>query len=339
MMEKELTFIMPTYNSASYLKRTLKSVEQMIGTYDDKVEILFVDDGSTDETVELLEKEVQHKNNYRFLVTDHGGVSQARNIGLKNAQGKYVTFIDSDDLYTADFVVHFFEQIKQEPDIVWEDVQNLNASTYREIKTESERIELMQMVLGLTAVHIQEGIASKFYRRKFLLEHDLLFDEEIVISEDTLFILEALNKARSIYISDVEFYVILDEHSLSRFNEKVLKSELEYEEKIDALFKNFDVTQVKPILARIKLNGIYTLIRRYYGAKYQRHELSLTETVELFSGLFKEHGYQKYTKNSNFDRIFSMRYKMLRILLKYRLWRSAILLNSFLDRIKGVTWA
>lgn len=70
MMEKELTFIMPTYNSASYLKRTLKSVEQMIGTYDDKVEILFVDDGSTDETVELLEKEVQHKNNYRFLVTE-----------------------------------------------------------------------------------------------------------------------------------------------------------------------------------------------------------------------------------------------------------------------------
>lgn len=76
----------------------------------------------------------------------------------------------------------------------------------------------MQMVLGLTAVHIQEGIASKFYRRKFLLEHGLLFDEEIVISEDTLFILEALNKAKSIYISDVEFYVILDEHTLSRFN-------------------------------------------------------------------------------------------------------------------------
>ncbi|MEY8661348.1 hypothetical protein AALT52_00360 [Ligilactobacillus faecis] len=215
--------------------------------------------------------------------------------------------------------------------IVWEDVQNLNASTYREIKTESERIELMQMVLGLTAVHNQEGIASKFYQRKFLLEHDLLFDEEIVISEDTLFILKALNKAKSIYISDVEFYVILDEHSLSRFNEKVLKSELEYEEKIDA-------TQVKPILARIKINGICTLVRRYYGAKIIRNELSVREASKSLSSTIDEYNYEPFINLKNGAKSLPKRYRLLHIFLRHKFYYLMFQFNIFVDKLKNISW-
>lgn len=337
MSEKELTFVMPTYNSASYLKRTLKSVKKMIGNYGDKVEVLFVDDGSTDETAEILKKEIHHNSNYRFLAAEHGGVSRARNIGIKNAQGKYITFIDSDDLYAPDFVLHFLKQIKQEPDIVWEDVQNLNDSTYRKIKTDSERIKLMQMVLGITDVHIQEGIASKFYRRKFLLENKILFDEEIVISEDTLFILEAIDKAKSIYLSNFKFYMILAEHSLSRFNEKVLKSELEYEEKIDALFKNFDATQVKLILARIKINGICTLVRRYYGAKIIRNELSIREASRNLSSTIDEY-YAPFISLKKGARSLPKRYRLLHMFLRHKLYYLMFCFDVFIDKLKKVSW-
>lgn len=337
MSEKELTFIMPTYNSASYLKRTLKSVGKMIGNYGDRVEVLFVDDGSTDETAEILKNEIQHNSNYRFLAAEHGGVSRARNIGIKNARGKYITFIDSDDLYAPDFVLHFLKQIKQEPDIVWEDVQNLNDSTYREIKTDSERIELMQMVLGISDIHIQEGIASKFYRRNFLLESKILFDEEIVISEDTLFILEALDKAKSIYISNFKFYTILEEHSLSRFSEKVLESELAYEKRIDALFKNYDNSQVRLILARIKINGICTLVRRYYGAKIIRNELSIREASRDLSSIIGKF-YAPFISLKKGARSLPKRYRVLYIFLRHRAYYLMFRFDIFVDKLKKVSW-
>lgn len=96
---------MPTYNSANYLERTLKSLTQMIGEDKAVVEVLFVDDGSTDQTLTLLEKTVaKDPTTYRLLKARHGGVSKARNLGIKNATGEYVTFIDSDDAYTKNFI-------------------------------------------------------------------------------------------------------------------------------------------------------------------------------------------------------------------------------------------
>lgn len=99
----------------------------------------------------------------------------------------------------------------------------------------------MSMVLGLTTPFIQEGIASKFYCREFLVENGLEFDEKIVVSEDTLFILEAIDKAKSIYLSEFNFYWILEEHSLSRFNERVLGSEVTYEREVENLLSNYPI--------------------------------------------------------------------------------------------------
>ena len=114
---------MPTYNSANYLERTLKSLTQMIGADKAVVEVLFVDDGSTDQTLTLLEKTVAtDPTTYRLLKARHGGVSKARNLGIKNATGEYVTFIDSDDAYTKNFIPTFLKQVESYPDLLWEDV-------------------------------------------------------------------------------------------------------------------------------------------------------------------------------------------------------------------------
>lgn len=329
---------MPTYNSAEYLERTLGSLSQMLSTDKEMAEVLFVDDGSTDRTLEILERvATKDPDTYRLLKAKHGGVSKARNLGIKNATGEYITFVDSDDAYAKNFIPTFVQQTKNSPDLVWEDMHELAQSRSYQISTLDERLELMSMVLGLTKPFIQEGIASKFYRREFLLENNLEFDEEIVVSEDTLFILEAIDKAQSAYLSDLKFYQILEEHSLSRFNEKVLISELEYEKRIDSLLQDYPVQSSK-IMWRIRLNGAYTLLRRYYGAKCLRGELSLSKATADFKRIVQKQHYQCSFMGKQYDPLFSIRYRLLRKLLKYRLYYLALVMDVSLDRVKGLNW-
>ena len=330
---------MPTYNSANYLERTLKSLTQMIGADKAVVEVLFVDDGSTDQTLTLLEKTVAtDPTTYRLLKARHGGVSKARNLGIKNATGEYVTFIDSDDAYTKNFIPTFLKQVESYPDLLWEDVHQLKDSGLHQIRTLNERLKCMSMVLGITKPFIQEGIASKFYRREFLLANKLMFNDKIVVSEDTLFILEAIDKAQSIYLSDLKFYQILEEHSLSRFNEKVLASELEYEQRVGKLLAKYPNDHVKRLLlARIKINGLCTLVRRYYGAKVIRSEMSVFKATSELKQLIAKDRYSLACwriKALNLP----LRYSILTILLDMKLYYMTLCFDVIVDKIKRVTW-
>lgn len=336
---KKITFIMPTYNSAEYLNRTLDSLAQMISANKEVVEVLFVDDGSTDQTLMILEKAVaKDPNTYRLLKARHGGVSKARNLGIQNAVGEYVTFIDSDDAYTKNFIPVFLQQVATLPDLIWEDVCELEHSRLQRITTLTERLNLMSMVLGLTMPFIQEGIASKFYRREFLVENGLKFDEKIVVSEDTLFILEAIDKAGSIYLSDFKFYWILEEHSLSRFNECVLGSEVAYEKKINKVLSAYPVTyEKKLLLTRIKLNGLCTLVRRYYGAKVIRDEITIQNAAKQLKIMDKENG--QYLLRYKVNKLnLPPRYRILSRFLCARLYYVALYFDVFIDRMKKVSW-
>lgn len=84
-----VSVIIPTYNRASVLKRAINSVLNQ--TYKN-IELIIIDDGSTDETQELLDQ-----LNLESIKTTNGGVSKARNLGIQQAQGKWLAFLDSDD--------------------------------------------------------------------------------------------------------------------------------------------------------------------------------------------------------------------------------------------------
>lgn len=93
MKEPMVSVIIPTYNRSGFLIEAIESV--LAQTYDD-IEIVIVDDGSTDDTKEKL-KPYQDKIEYVYI--ENGGPARARNVGMTMARGKYISFLDSDDLY------------------------------------------------------------------------------------------------------------------------------------------------------------------------------------------------------------------------------------------------
>lgn len=111
MIENDLiSIIIPVYNSSKYLDETIKSIKKQ--TYCN-YEAIFIDDGSSDNSVEIIEKYKAKMAEIKIIKTEHQGVSEARNIGIKEAKGRFLTFLDSDDLWTKDKLAKQLKFIKE----------------------------------------------------------------------------------------------------------------------------------------------------------------------------------------------------------------------------------
>lgn len=106
MMKKpQLSVIIPIHNAAPYLHRALKSIVNQ--TFKD-FEVLLINDESTDESVEIASEYLKYPF-IKLINTNRGGVSRARNIGIKNATGEWVTFMDADDWIETSFYESYFK--------------------------------------------------------------------------------------------------------------------------------------------------------------------------------------------------------------------------------------
>lgn len=101
MRDIKISLIIPCWNAEQhYVERAVESVDRQ--TFDD-YEVIIVDDGSQDKYHRILEDIVSTREKYSLITVDHGGVSRARNIGIKNAKGSYIAFLDADDFLDERF--------------------------------------------------------------------------------------------------------------------------------------------------------------------------------------------------------------------------------------------
>lgn len=110
-MAKLVSIITPTFNSASYIAETIQSVQNQ--TYQNW-ELIIVDDGSSDETVSIIQQiqKTEHRVNL-VIQPKNVGPAITRNIGIELAQGKYLTFLDADDIWFPDFIQNSITTIQQ----------------------------------------------------------------------------------------------------------------------------------------------------------------------------------------------------------------------------------
>ncbi len=106
-----ISIIVPNYNTEAYLPRCLDSL--MAQTYND-IEILVIDDGSTDNSFQIMQTYAQKDPRIKIFSQKNAGAAAARNIGLENATGKYIMFCDSDDWYEPNMCAVMYDLIEQE---------------------------------------------------------------------------------------------------------------------------------------------------------------------------------------------------------------------------------
>lgn len=289
-----ISIIIPVYNSEKYLEKCLDSV--LAQTFTD-FEVLLINDGSADESGNICDDYAQKDSRIRVFHKHNGGVSAARNLGLNNAKGEWICFMDSDDYLDANYLKALLDSVKNN------DSLDLAIHGFKRISKKGETIITFgnHIVKANDYHNLFEKIEvfkygypfSKFYRRDLITRHGIRFPENYSFAEDLSFFLNYLSYSDIIKFENVANYnYISNDNSLSR----TFKSSEEYW---------YRYTDYKYLLKRrfstifddvYKNKNTYSEFRRSIGgaifyfvqAVYKDRSLEKSKRKELLKRLDKE---------------------------------------------------
>ena len=207
----KISVIVPVYNTEKYLRQCIDSI--LAQTFTD-FELLLINDGSTDGSGAICDEYAQKDSRVRVFHQENGGVSSARNVGLDNARGEWITFCDSDDTIDESFLETMIEDCNQNIDLI---VSTMN---------KSGKIDSEYYVERLLRREYPPQLWGKLYRRK-ILDKVLCLPREIYWGEDLIQnVLVGLNLRGDVLLKPVCLYNYeINDNSIS----KKRKSSLEYE--------------------------------------------------------------------------------------------------------------
>ena len=224
-----VSVIVPVYNGEKTITRCIDSIlEQSLAD----LELIIIDDGSTDGTGDICRSYDDARLVYCWK--ENGGVSTARNMGISMARGHYVGFVDADDYITPDMCEKMYQAgVEANADICVCDYEIVFSETKKETYTDLlrgglfDKQQIQQEVLSKFLGHVDANgniakfdwvIFRRFFRKDFLTQNGLLFDETLSNSEDCLFAYLATNWADSmVYLKDQCLYInIRNAQSMTR---------------------------------------------------------------------------------------------------------------------------
>ena len=190
-----ISIIVPIFNAEQYLPRCIDSIISQSFT---DLELLLIDDGSTDGSGLICDSYADRDRRIRVFHKENGGVSSARNLGVKEAKGEWICFVDSDDELLSGGLQTMVDGISNEVDMVMAGYYELEGEMLQKDTTSfggngiidrNKALLMMYPSLDLPYMGYPWG---KLFKSNLVLERNLSFDEHVRIKEDTLFVVEYL---------------------------------------------------------------------------------------------------------------------------------------------------
>lgn len=264
-MNPLISIIIPAFNIEQYIERCLDSV--IVQTYKN-IEIIVVDDGSTDGTRKIIESYVRKDQRIQGIYKKNGGVSSARNQGIERARGDYIGFVDGDDMIESDMYEFLIDNaIKYGADIshcgyqmVFPDRTDPYYGT-GELRLQTNKTGLIDLLKGDP---VEPGLCNKLYKRNLFL--DITIDINIHINEDLLMNYYLFSKSeKAVFQDEMKYhYMRRDGSATSRtLNENKL----------------LDPSKVLKIMMRKE--NIYSEINNIIFERYLRQLINLSTLYSI----------------------------------------------------------
>ena len=208
MMGEKISVIVPVYNVEAYLERCVESILQQTYAH---FELILINDGSTDSSGQICDHLASQYENIKAHHIENAGVSNARNMGIQLATGSWVTFIDSDDFVTQDYLATLASAVEGENiGFVIAPLQHIKNGIVTDLPPHSGKTELWST--EETMKELLMTTRTSFFPVAKLFKRDLLADEKFNtnyhLAEDALFLTELLLKTRcsSVFIDKPVYY-------------------------------------------------------------------------------------------------------------------------------------
>lgn len=328
MENYEVSIIVPVYNRESIIKPCVESINSQ--TYDkSKWEVIFVDDASTDNTINTIESLIDKSINCRIIkrTVGSGNASAPRNEGIKASSSKYIFFLDSDDYVDSQLLENGMEMaLKNDSDIVYVKIKGINRKT----PIRPFKINLVNYADVLKNHLVRSLGPMKFIKLDLINKNNILFIQSIDKAEDQVFTMHALTKADNISIlSDKDYYNAIS-HEGEHLSRKAMSIESFYQTIYMPLSyiyvvsnnKNYDkkkklynawliksVERIRNITKKIKINdedfrNMFQLTSSYFNIHRELFDLSqIYENEKVLTLLFLAGDFAEFHKLANKSKV------------------------------------
>ena len=256
----KVSIVIPVYNVEKYIRQCLESVINQ--TLKD-IEIIIVNDGTKDNSMKIVEEYLSDKR-IKIINKENGGLSSARNTGMREAQGKYICFIDSDDFIDSSMMEELYNKIeKTNSDVVESGILLYDNKTHKVEERKNKKYNSTEKGSYLWGKYTTE-VCNKIYKREFLLKNNIFFEEGMIHEDDlfTIRILFSTNKIEKIEKSFYYYRINREESIMTNVNlEKRLQALQRIAEKIKE-YQEIMQTDIFSFLM-LKILEIYYLIEIY----------------------------------------------------------------------------
>lgn len=286
-----ISVIIPVYNAEKYLERCLDSV---INQTFDCIEILCVDDGSTDNSAKIIEKYCQKDSRVKLLSKKNGGLSSARNYGMKYAKGDYINFVDSDDWIEIDTLQKAISKMTGSIDIVAWGATLINegldqnyrgfiiGSEYHRIKINGQRSINNNIILNTTYT-----VWNKLFKSSILKKYSIEFSEGRLYEDNDFTIIYFAHCRDGYFLSDYLYnYVQRPNSIMEKVRACKCSKTIDNLYIFDNLYKHFEKYNLLEKYKQLITNRFYIHITGAY--KFAPYEQK-NNIREIAKNLFKNY--------------------------------------------------
>lgn len=206
-----ISVVIPIYNAENFLKVCLESI---FSQKTNSIEVILIDDGSTDSSKIIIDKYNQRYKNILAIYQENQGVSAARNIGIKCASGSYVLFLDSDDSFRAGLFENLKKALKNNryPDMVSfgyvrKSGKNKPSKHYSSKRFDGNNFSGELFCQSFLSKKVTQCVSSFIIKREVLKKYGIDFNEVVTLGEDVAFQIKAMSVSESVLYLANEYFV------------------------------------------------------------------------------------------------------------------------------------
>lgn len=345
-MNSKVSIVLPIYNVEKYIERSIHSL--LTQTYSN-IEIIMVDDGSTDDSLKVMKKLRKTDNRIKIFAQKNLGSGLARQKGVDNSTGEYIVFVDPDDYLEKDSIKNNINIMKNiRPDVIVNGYTTQFLNRLGKIST----IETKPTLLGLynrnqfienfimfSEINIRP-LWNKMYKKDFLIKNNITFGNQPV-GQDAIFNFEVYKHVESIYLDDSVYYFYDNTRvnsAVKKYNSDRFIYDKNIANKLKELFRYWNK------LHEYKYRQL--LLHQYWVAIFQEilnishndSNLGFEQKIDLLSKRCQDQDIIKVLQRYNIHDTGSRLSKIIFKLLKNRQYRTVLILVKFYNKLKHITW-
>lgn len=319
MENVELSIVIPVYNAEKYIEDTIKSILDQ--TYKNW-ELILVNDGSKDESQYICEKLALKDKRIKLISKENSGVSDSRNTGIKAAQGKYIGFVDSDDLIEKDMfekmILNFYES---EIIICGYKIRTIKGKIIKD-SFRKPSLKGIFFLKEIENIFMEEGqlfnsVWNKFYLTEIIKKNKIFFKTDLKTGEDLVFNLNYLSCIRKVSFLDENLYIYF-----KRENESITHSYIENAfERLKIIYKELEnfVKKAKfseeKCIKKIDENFIQSIFFQFLNLEHKKCPLNFKEKIKYIERILNDEYLNEIKKRTKIKKTKNLILKITNFLI------------------------